>query len=666
MYKNNKKRCAKNCNCCKEPRTIPCIKTNTDCIFVTEDVECIEVNKGQTLTGAVKSIGDKICEIRDDISTTLRNLFYNVGTGAEIMKEPTPGTVQFKTLTSPEKTVEITSQEDEIELDTRILQTDSTYIEVNRNDGQDTISFKEIKSPQNSINVFEDSSNINLDTKPIQSDSPYIHVERIAGVDRVKFSGVGEVKSTDGTVTVNSQNEGSIVDLSIDIPEGHTIKEGQCLNGVSTIDVDGLNVTGMCLTSDTIEIVKIGDTIALNTAEQDIGGVPAIVVNNMYTGSEEEGTLIRPFKNLDSAIQEYVGNGTRSNPAKIGSVILVQSSPNPYNTTSDISYRDMSLYISDSATVRYTGSSEFLNTELIVNASGNHVRSTVNIIMESDQSRLEIISGSGIKTSGSNLGTSSTAQVVNITGGRLNIIGGYNPNRVLIDANSSNLPGRDQGSSTNLNLSNTRILSDENTIIISGLRMSIRIDNCQISSGSKANQLQNTELEAIISVGGSINFTYCGLQPLGARSSSTPRKYFIVLNDTNNGRVRLENCSILYPDPTEYYIYNKGGNTNTAEIVSMSTTGPSIETLIGSSNEWTGASVDFSQLFLEKIASLNVDLTKENTVGAINKVGNNVHTILPRHTSRSSAISAGLDVGDMFLNTKSSNNEEDWIIDVVI
>src|SRR5699024_10421181 len=219
---------------------------------------------------------------------------------------------------------------------------------------------------------------------------------------------------------------------------------------------------------------------------------------------------------------------------------------------------------------------------------------------------------------------------------------------------------------TNISIQGTYVFSENNKIIVSGISTSSRFSNSQISSGTKSGNLTNSNLKAVSTVGGSISFTNCDLQPLGARNQENKRQYFITLDESNSGKVRLEYCSILYPDLTQYFIYNGGTNTNTAEVVALSVTGTDVDTLIGSTENWNNVSVDFCQFFVDQLATPNVDFTKNDTNGIINKSGKNVNAVLPAYNSREEAIGAGMKVGDLFLNKGSSENKDDWILDIVL
>lgn len=154
--KSKYNRCSHDCDCCKPVKSVPCVHTNTDCTFVTEDLDCIESKKGTMLTKVLSRIDEAICELRSKVAGATSYIFQNVGAGAEVFKKVSGGIVDYRTIISTDTSVKITEEEDEID----------------------------------------------LETKPIQSDSDYIHVGRVGGVDRINFSGVGEVISSDNSVNI--------------------------------------------------------------------------------------------------------------------------------------------------------------------------------------------------------------------------------------------------------------------------------------------------------------------------------------------------------------------------------------------------------------------------------------------------------------------------------
>lgn len=657
------KKCT-DCKPCKENRVIPCIKSNTDCIYASSDLKCVDTKKGELLTRVLRKLDKSICKLREYVETRLQYLFINTGNGAEILKEAPVGTIKMKTLRSPEGSISISQEDDTIDFETVPPESISLALDITRVDGVDYLDFNgvgNIVSTDGTVGVEKDGDTFDLSAKTteilnsttiraIKENNYYILQSR-------------EVESSDGTIEVNRTE--SSYDLSANIV---TVDSSTCGMGEKLVDYnpDTRVLTPLCLVSDTISIEREGGSVRINAVQTEEGVVPAIVVNNKYTGQIEEGTLIRPFKNLSSAIQHYVGSGTRATPEREGAVIIVQSSDTQYNVSTDISYKDLTLFISTSTTVVYTGTGFFINTDLIVDSNGDSVPTTISIVMEADSSRMATTAGSLGMTNGNNMGSREYSQSIRITGGVLDMAGTYNESRVMFSLNEANLPIDSNNNHTNLTISNTMIQSPNNRIIVSGIGTSARIDDCQTSSGTISNTLTNLSLEPIKSIGGSISFTGGSLQPLGATAPTATRDYFITFSEDNRGKVRIDNCQILFPNRTKYLAYNKGTNENSIEIYGLTTTGPGIEYIASSDNDWTEVSIDFSKVHVKDLAIGPVDLVGYNERGSINKVGESLNAQLPKYSSREIAVGAGLEPGDLFINTKGENDDSKWILDIVL
>lgn len=755
---------------CKPKKPCGCIPNQFDhCIIVSEDLECIDVERGSKLKKALKAIDEYLCKLKEDINKAGSFIIRNVGGGAELFKGISlTGRRDFRTLKSEDKSVKIEEEEEEINFETPEIETNTPYIQVTRENGVDKVSFSgvgEVISTDGTVNIAVTGGN-QYDLTGVQSlpgDTPYIgdngnwwvgdtdtqvqaqgnqgedgHTPYIdsntgtwwingedtgytaigtngitphignndnwwigatdtgypatgpqgeSGIDgdtpHIGSNGnwyIGDVDTTipatgpqgnpvtvtseDSTVTVNSQEGGAIVDLSVNIPDSMTIEEANCEGGQTLVEVNGDTAKALCLVSDTVSITREGDSIRIESAPPELGGVPALIVNNNYTGVEE-GTLVRPFRTLQNALDAYRGNGTRLNPELRGATIVLQSSNSSYPLNTNINYRDIKLVLEDNTQIRYNGTDWFLDMDSTsLSTPSGDVKNKVNITM-SNSSTINIVSGSGIRNRGSDGGTDES-HMIDIGGGILTLTGIHNQNRVLIDINGDNEVGYSQPTQTHLSTSGTILRSLQNKIIKIGLNSAVRINGGMVSSSTVGTDITNPELKAIEVVGGSITLTNTELQPLGNLPGGVARDYFIYMDDDNSGRVRLENCTVLYPKPTESFIYNAGGHTNSAEVIGLTMTrGNYVIKLIDSTNDWGGADVEFSQLNVEELNGALVDMTKSNSNGSINKVGNGINAVLPQYASRQDA-SQTLNKGDLFINTADNSTNENWYLDIVL
>ena len=113
--------------------------------------------------------------------------------------------------------------------------------------------------------------------------------------------------------------------------------------------------------SDTLLITIDGDAIKIEAEEVDLGGVRDFYVNNKYTGDDELGTIAKPYKTIDEAISQFIGNVDGEtqysiiNPKNKGSRIVVQSSSSPYSFTSQLNIEGILFEVQDGASIYYQG-----------------------------------------------------------------------------------------------------------------------------------------------------------------------------------------------------------------------------------------------------------------------------------------------------------------------
>ena len=102
--------------------------------------------------------------------------------------------------------------------------------------------------------------------------------------------------------------------------------------------------------SNSLDIVQDTDDIFIETVS--FTDIERFIVNNLYTGSEELGTLARPFRTIQAALDAFVGTGTRDNPQFDFATIVIQRG-NDYNFTGNFSYRNLNVIIEENAQVNH-------------------------------------------------------------------------------------------------------------------------------------------------------------------------------------------------------------------------------------------------------------------------------------------------------------------------
>jgi len=103
------------CESCNEQITGTCTEfTNSDCIYVSEELTCTGVQPDTVLTTALKRMDEVICEIKNKVAGTLS--LINIGGGSKVYKGLSNiGERQIRSITSADGTVDITEGTDTID-----------------------------------------------------------------------------------------------------------------------------------------------------------------------------------------------------------------------------------------------------------------------------------------------------------------------------------------------------------------------------------------------------------------------------------------------------------------------------------------------------------------------------------------------------------------------
>ena len=117
--------------------------------------------------------------------------------------------------------------------------------------------------------------------------------------------------------------------------------------------------------SDNLTIREDGDDLFIDYVLPDLGGVKEFFVNNAYNGEDEEGSLVKPYKTIDEAVAQYIGNVDGEtqysilNPKSAGSRIVVQGGSS-YFFTSQLNINGLLFEVQSGATVYYRGTEDYM------------------------------------------------------------------------------------------------------------------------------------------------------------------------------------------------------------------------------------------------------------------------------------------------------------------
>ena len=107
-------------------------------------------------------------------------------------------------------------------------------------------------------------------------------------------------------------------------------------------DVSTLNFRSIVSTDGSVVLTETASTIDITLPIIEDLSIPNFIVNSAYTGTEELGTISKPFKNLPQALTAFVGTGSNINPQFPNAVITIQKGMG-YVFTGNLNYNKLTI-----------------------------------------------------------------------------------------------------------------------------------------------------------------------------------------------------------------------------------------------------------------------------------------------------------------------------------
>lgn len=484
---------------------------------------------------------------------------------------------------------------------------------------------------------------------------------------QVNLAGQAEFKTFVASDSVTVVVEGT-EELKAEVDEAWltTFIENIINNNATTLDnvgtgaelFKGLNVNVneiRTLVSDSIDITQNTDTISLEVASFD--NLQRYIVNNLYTGTEELGTIAKPFKTIQGALDAFVGTGSADNPQFDFATIVIQKG-NTYSFSGNFSYRNLNVIIEEDVLISHSPSP---GDWLVDYDALTEISAELNI--EIKQGARVALTEKGIRNRGS-LGGASEAKVIKLTGqGELSLSGSRQAGFTLIDLNSADLDGYSMPTRQNLVVTDVRLETAEKDIWNVGRGSNLIISN-SIIRHSDVGATIDLASESFDQTGGSIILNSCDLFIIGVQRTNA---FTLSKDPAFSCSLTLNSCKLTFPGITDNFFVNKSNPdlpTLNCRFFSM-TNSSTINELFDSPVLWTTVNFEFNSFFSGNIDNAKVDLTKGNTVSTTNIISGQNIASLQTFVDRTTA-AASLSQGALFVNTNSGGASSTHFIDMVI
>jgi len=584
---NNTDPCkSKDCSCPVQGMTANCVEYKGD------DLECSGIKSGTTLDNLIKKLDLFICNSIDSLKKIYN--IINIGGGKEIYKGVNNlGEKELRTLKSTDSSVDIVQKNDYIDFSSKPADT--------KNIGEGSEIFKQV------------NSNNEKELRTLKSTDNSVKIEQTPTFINIK--------------SYKHKNVGN----------GSDIYRGRDANGEYKISR---------LNSDTLSIEEQPDgSTSINTIKVEYEGINRFIVNNRYTGNEEKGSLAQPFKSLDSALNYYVGNGTKDNPEFEGSSIVVQRG-DTYEFKGTVSHRGLTLIVDNNATIK---SNPVNGWFMDLNPLDENLDTTNNIIINSGGS-ISLLKN-GIRNKGVK-DTSSGSKAISIEGEGTIVNGVNNSNFKIIDINSTSDPLYSSGrSAPELSIKGVTIWSYQGIVWdIGGKKVTVYINNSKIRSGMSSYSLAN--LESFNQTDSLVSLTGCDIY---TSSSDTRNKFFSL--EGSEPKIELKGCLLQPVKKIKNLFYDNSTTKTSATIVATynyTRYGNIINIVNDNFNLTTYRYLFNYNVFNTGSIPDNVDLTKNNNIN-VNNVFDSINIdSLMSFQDKATAQSSGKPKGTKFINLQTN------------
>lgn len=418
----------------------------------------------------------------------------------------------------------------------------------------------------------------------------------------------------------------------------------------------GLNGTDhefRSIISNTLDVTQNADTIQIELNSFD--DLPRYIVNSAYTGTEELGTLAKPFKTIQAALDEFVGAGTADAPDNAGATIVVQKGSG-YTFTGNLSYRNLTVVVEEDTDITHNpaAGSWFVDFDALDNTAAEFT-------LEVRKGARVLLTQKGFRNQGSTGGT----KTIKLSGnGTVELSGTLAAGFVMFDVNSANAAGYDMPNQQNIYVEDVAIRSTEKDIWNVGRDGDLYFKDGSIRHASVGAAI-NVNSESFDQTGGTIDLDNVDLYINGA---SRVNGFTLTKDPAYSCTLTLNACRLYFPQGIDNLFVNKGATDEPTLNVQyfVVTESPTITEIFDSPILWENVNFRYNIIPFGNIDPTVVDLTKGNTVSVSNIVnGDNIDS-LQSFPDRTTA-AASLLVGAKFINTNGGDAvTANHFLDIVI
>jgi hypothetical protein len=444
----------------------------------------------------------------------------------------------------------------------------------------------------------------------------------------------------------------------IDVGLGESVFKNKTTIGNTT----NFNFKG--IKSNTLNITTSLDGNDIEIETPETSEILQFIVNSDYTGDEELGTLVKPFKNLANALTAFIGSGNNKSPEFTGVTIRVQKDINVF--TGSLTIANLNLIVQsganlvcnpslsqwvidfDNDAILPVGYSVFTPTESTFTA----------ITLTVEQGAVIVLQKQGFKNRGTTYNDNlSKGRIINLKGSgnivlSIDLATGSPSIRKIISGNEGNLAGYFNGGNVAHFGIECNITAYNSKLIYIGESNKVRfLNGAGLNFSDNVTALSNVNTIPIEISNGDLSIVDSSLQCYGYLSANQLNRFIGITGD--NAVLYIDSCKTI--GFVSNLIENLGVEQPAVRLLNFNNLIGIVDDIFKSDSVvWTNVKTEFSKYIS---GSLNTDQI-ELLPNTINSFGDYLMETLQSFSSKSAAVAAGLVKGAVFMKVENVDADD--------
>jgi hypothetical protein len=408
--------------------------------------------------------------------------------------------------------------------------------------------------------------------------------------------------------------------------------------------------------SSTLDVSIVGDDVVIENPVETDTSIPRFIVNKDYTGTEELGTIAKPFKTIEAGLLAFKGSGTNVAPQYTGSTVFIQRASTDYIFTGNINYNRLVFELEAGAVI---SSNPSVGDYLIDYDSMNVLNTIDSTIVLNEGSRITLIK-KGFKNSGTTGIYSSYGKILRLkgTGTILNFSDSIvsASTKCTFESNYTSTVGYVNPNSANFYAENVRLISYNSPFIMQGGSSANIFKNINFEYCSPIDLLMNSATPLFDLKGGSLEI-YDSEVAVRADSVATVTQNITVTEELNGFNIAITFSNTNFLGVCNNFLYNKSATAlNDISLTKVSTNSLQLNSLFVKTDNTTPQNVDMSFCSIGGNPSTLLNTETILVGNSINEIASQVIATLPIYASKNAAVADGLSKGSLFVNQTSVNS----------